>query len=170
MNYTKYYYLESYLFAEVAQTFRMNGYLAPEEFFAIVIWKANRAKTTVKRKLTKGGRDLASSVKNLTQQIQTATTDEDKLRILVDDWQFRLPMATAILTVLYPERFSVYDVRVREQLGIKDFVDHKGQVDRYFREFLPKVQAEGKGETLRDKDRYLWGKSWHEDLQKLVQT
>jgi len=170
MNFAKYYFLESYLFSEVTQSFRTNGFLTPEEFFAIVIWKANRAKTTVKRKLTKGDRDLASSVKSLTQQIQTATTDEDKLRVLVEDWRFRLPMATAILTVLYPDRFSVYDVRVREQLGIKDFVDRKDQVDRYFSEFLSKVQAEGKGETLRDKDRYLWGKSWYEDLQNLVQT
>lgn len=170
VNFSKYYFLENYLFTEVTDSFATNGFLTPEEFFAIVVWKANRSKTLIKRKLTNDGGDLASNVKRLTQQIQMAASDEDRLKILIDHWRLRIPMATAILTVLYPDRFSVYDVRVREQLGIKDFVDHKDQVGRYFREFLPRLKAEGKGETLRDKDRFLWGKSWYEDLQKLVKS
>jgi hypothetical protein len=170
MDYAKYYFLETCLFSEITQSFREKGFLTPEEFFAIVIWKANRTKTKIKKKLIRGGVDLTSSVKSLTQGIQAASSDADKLRLLIEDWHFRLPMATAILTVLYPDRFSVYDVRVREQLGIKDFTGRSDQLDRYFHDFLPKVQAQGRGTTLRDKDCYLWGKSWYEDLQKLVKS
>ena len=37
--------------------------------------------------------------------------------MLIEKWQLRLPMASAILTVLYPEDFTVYDVRVCNTLG-----------------------------------------------------
>ena len=38
----------------------------------------------------------------------------------MDEWGFRLPMGSAILTVCFPASFSVYDTRVCDQLG--DFV------------------------------------------------
>ncbi len=51
MNYLNYYNLEDYLSTEVTTSVRDRGYLTPEEFFSIVIWKANRAKSRIKRKL-----------------------------------------------------------------------------------------------------------------------
>ena|SRR5438552_14315201 len=66
MNYLNYYNLEDYLFTEVTKAFRDRGYLTPEEFFSIVIWKANRAKGRIKAKLTKGREDLGTAVKDLT--------------------------------------------------------------------------------------------------------
>jgi len=77
-------------------------------------------------------------------------------------------MATAILTVLYPECFTVYDIRARQQLGVNDFAGRKDQIDRSFDEFLPKVAAISQATTLRDKDRYLWGKSAYQDLQSFL--
>ena len=104
MNYLKYYNLEDYLFTEVTNAFRDRGYLTPEEFFSIVIWKANRAKTAIKRKLAKRGKNLAATAQNLTAQIHQAASDEERLRIFLSkDWAFSLPMATAVLTVLYPD-------------------------------------------------------------------
>lgn len=88
------------------------------------------------------------------------------MEIIIKKWKFGLPMATAILTVLYPEEFTVYDYRVRQQLGLKDIYS----VKKYFKEFLPMVKkyAESKGETLREIDKELRGKSFYEDLQKLI--
>jgi hypothetical protein len=77
-------------------------------------------------------------------------------------------MATAVLTVLFPDRFTVYDIRVRDQLNIKDFACRKNQIELYFKEYLPKVTAIAEAKTIRDKDRYLWGKSAYEDLQALI--
>jgi len=75
-------------------------------------------------------------------------------------------MATAILTVLYPEEFTVYDYRVRQQLGLSGVYN----VKKYFNDFLPVVKkyAESRGETLRETDKELWGKSFYDDLQKLI--
>jgi hypothetical protein len=165
MNYLNYYNLEDYLFTDVTNAFRDRGYLTPEEFFSIVIWKANRAKTSIKRKLAKRAGNLAAAVEDLTGRIYQAASDEERLRIFLDDFRIALPMASAILTVLYPDRFTVYDVRVRDQLNVQDFAGRKNQIELYFKEYLPKVAAIPEAKALRDKDRYLWGKSAYEDLQ-----
>jgi len=85
---------------------------------------------------------------------------------------FRLPMASAILTVLYPEDFTVYDVRVCEALA--DFKDAQNST-RYevlwsrYSKFIEAVRAAVPGQSaLRDKDRYLWGKSFAEQLESDV--
>ena len=46
-KYLKYYFLEDYLFNDVNKNFQRRGYLTPEEFFAIVIWKRNASKTKI---------------------------------------------------------------------------------------------------------------------------
>ena len=163
MNYLKYYFLENYLFEEVKNNFRKNGYLTPEEFFCIVIWKSNRAKTSIKKKLLKFG-VLKSTIKIMTEQIYTAPNPRERLRVLLRDWKFNLPMATAILTVLYPNEFTIKDIRVLSQLKMKDFNGFK----KYFEEFLPNVEKSSVQKNLRDKDRELWGKSFYEDLLKLI--
>ncbi len=168
-DYSKYYFLEGYLFGEVTNNFRKHKYLTSEEFFCIVIWKANRAKSKVKNKILKKGGSLEGNIKKLTKKIYKTRNNEEKLRILLEEWDFGLPMATAILTVLYPDIFSVYDVRVRNQLGIKDFSGRKDEIKKYFNEFLP-VVAKQAGKSLRDKDRYLWGKDFYNALVKFIKS
>lgn len=170
MNYLKYYFLEDYLFRELRLNFKKRGYLTSEEFFCVIIWKSNRAKTAIKRKLLKFG-DLDKIINKLTKEIFNATGEKQRLKILLKSWKFNLPMATAILTVLYPNDFTIYDIRVRKQVGIqKDFSGRKNQIERYFNEFLPKVKKRGKGKNLRDKDRYLWGKSFYGGLIKFLKS
>jgi len=163
-DYLKYYLLEDYISGEVRNNFNKRGYLLPDEFFCIVIWKANRAKTRIKNRLLKNG-NLQKAVKDLTGAFYSTKKIEDKLKVLTDAG-FMLPMATAILTILYPKDFSVYDVRVREELKLQAIYSN----DKYFSEFLPRVKDFAKKQklSLRDADRYLWGKSFHEDLQKLI--
>lgn len=163
MDYLKYYYLENYLFGELRNNFQRRGHLTPEEFFCIIIWKANRAKSRIKDKMLKRRSTLSGNIKKLTSEIFKTSNNKEKLKILLEKWEFGLPMATAILTLLYPKDFTVYDVRVRSQLGIKDFSNRKNRIEIYFSEFLPKVKKQP-GKILRDKDRYLWGKSFYEDL------
>lgn len=165
MDYQKYYYLEDYLFEEVKNKFHKIGYLTPEEFFCIVIWKSNRAKTNIKKKLLKFG-DLETVIKDMTSQIYRAPGHKERLKILLRKWTFGLPMATAILTVLYPNDFTIYDVRVRKQIKHKEIYG----VDPYFNSFLPAIKkiAKERSLSLRDADRYLWGKSFYEDLKKLI--
>ena len=56
--------------------------------------------------------DLNTIVKFLVSTIAKARDDKVRMRILIEDWAFRLPMASSILTVLYPNSYTVYDVRV----------------------------------------------------------
>lgn len=167
MDYSKYYNIEDYLFGEVKNNFHKRGYITPEEFFCIVIWKANRAKSKIKDKVLKNKNNLNENIKKLTSQIFKASSSREKLRILLEDWEFGLPMASAILTVLYPNDFTIYDIRVRSQLNIKDFSGRKNQIEKYFSEFLPEVRKQ-LGKNLRNKDKYLWGKSFLNDLKEFL--
>lgn len=165
MEYKKFYNLEEYLFQDVGPRFRKTSILSAEDFFCIVIWKANRAKTNIKKKLSREA-NLSESIKNIVNDIVLAKNSEEKLNIMIRKWKFGLPMASAILTVLYPEEFTVYDYRVREQLGLKDIYS----VKKYFEYFLPAVKkyAGSRKESLREIDKELWGKSFFDDLQKLI--
>ena len=82
---------------------------------------------------------------------------------------FALPMATAILSVLYPEEFTIYDRRVCEVLGKFEKLNNISKFpkvwDRYL-EFKRAVESRApKGLSLRDKDRYLWGESFGKQLR-----
>jgi hypothetical protein len=92
------------------------------------------------------------------------------MRVLIRNWGLRLPMASAILAVLYPSSFTVYDERVCD--AINDFHDAKQLTnfdrlwDRY-EEFLEKVnEVRRRDWTLRDADRFLWGQSFRLQLQR----
>lgn len=165
INYKKYYDLENYVFNEVRKNFLKRKYLTAQEFFCIIIWKANRAKTKIKKKLSITN-SISKNVKKITEQIFKANNANDKLDILLKKWNFGMPMATAILSALYPDKFTVYDYRVREQLKLKNIYSSKG----YFSYFLPKIQAEARknGVSLRETDKELWGKSFFEDLEKML--
>jgi transcriptional regulator with XRE-family HTH domain len=176
MDYRKLYYLEPFLLSEVRDHFLQRGYLNAFEFFCIVIWKANRAKSKVAKKLSDIARcdDLDQCVRAVTKQIAHATTPREKMSVLMERWRFRLPIASAILAVLYPEEFTVYDERVVNILessgkGRLHKLKNKQKFDNIWKEyehFKSRVGAAAPAElTLRDKDRYLWGKSVADQLK-----
>jgi len=166
-DFRQYYYLESYLFDIVRPRFLKQGYLDAFDFFCIVIWKAERAKSRIARRLTNVNEDIDTAVKVVTWGVSQQATSKERMRVL---WNggLDLPMASAILTVLYPDDFTVYDQRVCGQLGkhhhLKDSRDFETLWDGY-QKFKCDVQKLAPTElSLRDKDRYLWGKSFREQL------
>ena len=171
IDYRKYYYLERYLFDEVTGRFEWAKQLNAFDFFCIVIWKANRVKSKVaERLLSQGFNDLESAVSALTSAVAKAHDDKTKMKVLVADWGFRLPMASAILTVLYPQAFTVYDVRVCDVLGNFRNTQYRTNFETLWSEYQAYVEAvrtsveESYG--LRDQDRWLWGKSFFEQLKE----
>ena len=161
-DYGKYHDLERYLLEEVQPCFERNLRLSSFDFFCIVIWKANRSKSKIAKKLlSKGYSDFDSAVAALVLAILSASSNEERLRVLVSDWTFRLPMASAILAILYPSDFTVYDVRVCGILG--DFADAKDKTSfdamwHDYSEYLEAVRtAVPQTKNLREKDRFLWG-------------
>ena len=170
-DYIKYYHLEDYLFGEVSESYHRTKRLTAFDFFCIVVWKANRAKSKVaKRLLAQGHANLDGAVAALVRDITAAIEPKQRLKVLVSEWGFRLPMASAILTVLFPDDFTVYDVRVCDALG--DFTDaqYKTRFDDLWTRYSEYVRAvtvavDGK-RSLRDKDRFLWGRSFVTQLER----
>jgi len=174
----RYYDLEAYLFEDVHSRFQTEGSLSAFDFFSIVIWKANRAKPRVAKRLLarapEKGTDLDAIVRNLTKSLFDAQTHRERLRILLEDWGFLLPMASAVLTVLWPDFFTVYDVRACEQLDGHHELANWSRFDRIwagYEQFRDAVRAAGPdGLALRDKDRYLWGRSSALQLEEDIAT
>jgi hypothetical protein len=92
------------------------------------------------------------------------------MKVLVADWGFRLPMASAILTVLYPQAFTVYDVRVCDVLGNFRNTQYRTNFETLWSEYQDYVEAVRtsveESYDLRDQDRWLWGKSFFEQLKE----
>lgn len=139
------------------------------DFFAIVIWKSNRAKTRIKQGLAQA----ELTVEALLAQLVAAATPAAKVEMLLQIKGIGLPIASAILSVCYPEEFTVLDYRAWEtlqSLGITGLPPKKpntveaylryGQVCRGF--------AEQHELSLRDLDRALWARSWEDDLLALI--
>ncbi len=167
MDYQKYYHIEKYLFDEVNKNFHKREYLTPKEFFAIVIWKSNRSKTNIK----KGIKASEQTIKEITRKIYKAKNPIEKISILTSVKFIGIPIASAILTVCYPEKFTILDYRVwnvlkhlkkvkrNQPTTIQGYLDYIKICEKYAKE---------KEISLRDFDRLMWGKSFYEDLQKLV--
>lgn len=169
-DYLKIYDLECYLFSEVGPRFAEAGKIHPADFYMIIIWKSNRAKTKIRDRLNKKEGNFAAAVKKIAGSLHASDGPKRQLEVLMKEWSFRLPMASAILTVLYPNEFSVYDIRVCEQLGEFKRLSDRQFSDRLwndYQNFLKAVNDAVPGElNLRDKDRYLWARSFHEGVMK----
>ena len=176
MDYRDYYDLEGYLFSTVTQRFAHQGFIGAFDLFCIVVWKANRSKSYVARRLIKqsGTNDLEQAARQLTEGIAGQPNARERVRYVCsrECWGFSLPMGSAILTVLYPDEFTIYDDRVCGQLReYADFFKLKNLTSfdklwQDYQKFIRAVRQEApNGLPLRDKDRYLWGKSRHDELK-----
>jgi hypothetical protein len=175
-DYLRYFDREHFLFEDVHRRFQKEHSLGAFDFFSIVIWKANRAKSLVARRLLtpkrKSKRDLNARCRVLTRSIHAAPDHKERLRILIKDWGFALPMASAILAVCYPDVFALYDYRVRDQ--IKHFPAlTTTNIDKLwdgYQEYIANIcKLAPEQQKLRDKDRFLYGKSNAMQLRKDIQ-
>ena len=170
-DFRQYYDLEPYLLDRVRPRFVQQGYLSAADFFCIVIWKANRAKSKIAKKLLASGyEDLDGAVRALTNGLAQQPNAKERLRYLWQDWELRLPMASAILAILFPDEFTVYDERVCGALGAFRYLKNRVNFENLwhgYQEFKRAVEESTPPDlSLRDKDRYLWGKSFYEQLKR----
>lgn len=96
---------------------------------------------------------------DLTSELHAATGEKEKLTLLMRKWGFLLPMATAILTILYPKVFTVYDIRVCDALKDHHSLANKTATKPIwsgYQSYLQAVQIAAPATlSLRDKDRWL---------------
>jgi len=104
----------------------------------------------------------------------------EALQALDDIPGIGLAVATAVLTVCYPEEFTIIDVRVLEILDLFPATlaedKRKGHnagdwtAKDFIVEYLPKVKERAKlwNCSLRNADRALWGQSVRRDIEEVV--
>jgi hypothetical protein len=169
IDFRRYYNLERYLLDDVGPAFRASGRINPDDFYAIIIWKANRSKSKEKNRLERlAGSSFSAAVTQIAAALHAAHEPRRRLEILMSDWKFRLPMASAVLSILYPREFTVYDVRVCGVLGRYEKLANRKfgaglwlDYNRFIRDVRAAAPA---GLSLRDADRYLWGKSFFDGM------
>ncbi len=169
-DYRKFYNNERYLLDEVGPRFREIGALEPADFYTLLIWKAERAKNHHKKRLTKIAGSFENAVHQIASGLHENTNHKHRLEVLLNKWRFSLPTASATLTILYPDAFTVFDWRVCEEVGL----DYEPWCTRYFSEALwshyetfkqAVINQTPAQLSLRDKDRFLIGRSTRKSIE-----
>lgn len=167
-DFLRYYDLETFLFVDVAQRFHQDGKLDAFDLFSIVIWKAQRAKSKLAKRLIAKAGSLERAAEQFTTALFQASSPVQRLIVARDVWSFYLPMASAILSVLWPDDFTVFDYRACDELkslGQPDFsrIDNISSTVRLWPKYEQYREAVKRAVpqyvTLRDKDQFLWGRS-----------
>jgi hypothetical protein len=177
--------LEKHLFGKVGEEFQRNGALDPIDFWAILVWKANRSKHLHLRRFARSGLGATETIGKIASGIHSAESDRERLAVLIGDWGFRLPTASAILSVLYPQRFTVFDARVcgeiekarRRGVGLpspktgefRNLAQRNWSAQLWtdYEAFkMAAVSLAPAGLSLRKVDQFHWGNSWYESALK----
>lgn len=176
IEYLTQYDLEKYIFNNIVRKrFKKKGFLCAYDFFCIVIWKVNRSKISIIKKLLKHSRidNLEEAVYFLTSGINEIPESKEKLRHLINDWNLKLSSATAILSALFPEEFTFYDKEICGKLNNFHDIGKLTSFDDVWIEYYAykqKVQqASQERVSLRDKDPYLWVESFSTQLIKDIE-
>jgi hypothetical protein len=88
---------------------RGRGYLTPSELTAVCYWKSPRAIRHVQA-------NSRNAVRSATCVALGTRSEETRLKALTGLRGVSIPMASAILTLLYPHRYGVVDIRVWQLL------------------------------------------------------
>lgn len=164
--------VETNLFPKIRERFVKDGSLSPIDLLAILVWKANRASGMHIERFG-GPENFVALAPELGRKLFKGKDAETRLKVaMTDQWKFRLPTATALLTVLFPLEFTVYDRRVCDRLGAFHELAGRRFTNRLYPAYdaykAAVVAAVPSGLSLREADHYLWGQSWLQDARKTL--
>lgn len=176
MDFVRYYNLESYLFEDVAPRHRATSQLSLFDLLSIIQWKSIRARTReLDRIKTIGDGDVDEGAKRIGLALAHDKPSEERFMVMIRDYRYWLPMASAILTVLDEESFTVYDQRVCAELG-GDFyklANRRKAATLWpaYQDYMHAVrEATPTGLSLRDCDRWLWARNAARGLEQVITT
>jgi hypothetical protein len=166
---------EDYLFRVVSPRFAAQGWLGAFDVMTIARWKAARARDHFARRLlSKGATSLENGAKSLTRTLASAHSDEARFHTVCVEWGFPLATGSAFLTVCFPRSFTVYDVRVCDQLQDFKYLASRTKPASLWGGYCAFVAAVRRaapaGLSLRDCDRWHWGRSRFDDLTEYLRT
>jgi hypothetical protein len=146
---------EQQMFKEAGSAVAARGYYTRDEFMRVRDWKSQRSRSYLARNGTEDIEDIT----------RLALTAPERLRhrILRLLSGVQTPMASALLTVADPYRFTVIDYRAIETLRAYDELDGDGPSYSSYRALCMKI-AERTDTDLRTLDRALW--QWSKEQGK----
>jgi hypothetical protein len=175
-GYLEFYNLNDYLFGTVNKRFHEIGSIGSFDFFCIVIWKANRAKSKIAGTLLKKFDDLENASRSITSVLHNMNMSDYERFAYLLEVGFRLPMLSAILTVLFPDRFLIYDYRICSNPEMEEFTKLEYQIsdkhkywELYQEYIIAVIHNTPSWMSLRHKDQYLWGKSFGLQLKRDIE-
>jgi hypothetical protein len=170
VNYIEFYDDEKLLFEKVGPEFRQGIDPSVMHFETLLAWKSDRPGDAHWMRLMRiCGGTTEDAVASLCADIRSAEDHKARLKGLIRKWLFALPTAATILTVFYPEFFTMYDERTCRQTSTKDWSQRTFTPELWedYCEFKDKIVALAPpGLTLRDADRYVMGKDTYESRER----
>ena len=107
-KYLKLYSLEDYLFDILGPQIKKRGYIKFDEFYRICMWKSSRQKPNyIKNKKV---------VEKITKKAFLEKDEKEKINILCSMKGVGIPTASAILTIVFPNKYAIIDIRCMEIL------------------------------------------------------
>lgn len=108
-KYIELYDTEKYLFKIIGLDIKKKGFLLFEDFYQICMWKSVRPK---KRYISN-----KEQIKETSRRALSEKDESKKIKILCELNGVSIPTASAILTIIYPEKYAVIDIRCLEALN-----------------------------------------------------
>lgn len=166
---------ESRVFSKIAANVKAGRPLRKREVLLILKWKTNRLREDYSSVVGDGQMQI------INEAIAEARNDGlAALKMLHGIPGIKLAVASAILAVCYPKRFTIIDENVLEVLNLfpSGLPTHKRSrytteywtPTEYLNEFLPNVEQHSKRWCcdLRKADQALWGLSVERDIQRII--
>lgn len=149
-KYIELYDTENYLFKVIGPNVKGRGYFMFDEFYKICMWKSARQKQ----------RYIANknSIEQISREAFTESDERQKMEILCQLKGVSIPTASALFTVVYPERYAVIDIRCLETLRKMNYDIGKYPSSNTWLKYLDTMRewAKENGVTPRELDMALF--------------
>jgi thermostable 8-oxoguanine DNA glycosylase len=112
-KYIRLYDIEYTLFNIIGPAVKKRGYLTFYDFYKICMWKTRRAKNRYLKN--------QNCVEQIAKLAFLEKDENKKMKILCQFDGVSVPVASAILTIVYPEEYGIIDIRCLEMLNTLGF-------------------------------------------------
>jgi len=155
-----------------AEAARRRGAITKEELLRIAYWKSPRA---VRKMADALGAERSPDEKVCELAAPDSEgEDEALLNNLMQVRGVATSVASAVLALVYPERFAVTDWRARDELNRLYPEQYKADdtTENYLEQYLPRIRAiaASHGITPREADKALWARSRARYVEELVRS
>lgn len=149
------YYVNQYDYENViyglGKDIKERGYLLKKEFLDICLWKSRRRKDLYEK-------NSDEEIENASKNCFKLETELEKIRSLISLRGVGIPTASAILSVIDPEKYPIIDKRCIQSLNHLGLIDWENISEQKWIEYLYIIRgiAGKKGKTARDIEKGLF--------------